>query len=383
MDFKEYEDHAKIELPELQEVTRPHLQGHCISEFYEDTTPYVEDLIVHALILPCSLNFLFGQAKIGKTLFMQTWMLYMACGLDFLGLESIRPLKVFFFQMELPYNTLRKRINSLFEKEPELKKIYNNGHKGNLHITYDVDLLINHDSVDYLCNEIDRVFPDEPPDIILIDPMVNAFDHKEFGEENNNSHMKEFLKFLKREIIVKRFPESSLLITHHISKMNYDTLMVDPFMAARGASSLRGFYDSAIMMVGKPSTDVVHLLFEQRHAVDGENIERKDVTLDSGIFKEPIQPNKRGKPNKNKHNETIRMLDEDMIGVYNYMLEKYGKGEMININTLSAEYCTDGYDYGQIVYNTIEVLSKKNILKYNEDGTIFLIDPDYRTNLLL
>ncbi len=371
MDIKEYEDHAKIHLPELQEDIRPHLPGHCISEFYEDTSPFAEDLIAPALIIPGSVNFLFGQAKVGKTLFLQTWMFYMACGLNFVGLEPERPLKVYMCQLELPYPALRKRINSLYKNEPGLEKIYKDGHKGNFHIKYNVDILINSENIGYFCDEIDHAFPDGSPDIIIIDPMVNVFDHKEFGEENNNSNMYQYLKFLKQKIIAERFPDSSLLITHHISKMSYDRLMEDPFNAPRGASAIRGFYDSAIMMVKKPNSNVTHLLFEQRHADENEHISRKDLTISNGIYGESNP-----KPdviNENRHPRAIRQLDDNMQGVYNYMLEESECGRLLNVNTLSEEYCKDGYDDGQIVFNTIQILKEKGKLNYKEDGTILLL----------
>ena len=71
---------------------------------------------------PEGLLVLGGAPKVGKTDFLMTWMVHMAAGSPFLGMNPAKPLKVFYLQAELSYNAFRKRLQAI-HLSPEEKLI--------------------------------------------------------------------------------------------------------------------------------------------------------------------------------------------------------------------------------------------------------------------
>jgi hypothetical protein len=96
---------------------------------------------------------------------------------------------------------------------------------------------------------IRAAFPDAPPDIIVIDPIRNLFDGgPEGGGENDNTAMMFFLKDrveLLREAVN---PDAGVIVAHHTRKASKHQVKDDPFLALSGASALRGFYTSGLLM---------------------------------------------------------------------------------------------------------------------------------------
>ena len=92
-------------------------------------------------------------------------------------------------------------------------------------------------------------FGGEPPEIICIDPIRNLFDGGPDGAgENDNTAM---LFFLQQRVEALRdavAPDAGLILCHHTKKLSKAQLKEDPFMALSGASALRSFYTSGIIM---------------------------------------------------------------------------------------------------------------------------------------
>ena len=92
-------------------------------------------------------------------------------------------------------------------------------------------------------------FPETTPDIICIDPLRNLFDGGPGGEgENDNTAM---LFFLQDRLEVLRdmvAPEAGMILCHHTKKLAKKQVAEDPFQALSGASALRGFYTSGLVM---------------------------------------------------------------------------------------------------------------------------------------
>jgi hypothetical protein len=92
-------------------------------------------------------------------------------------------------------------------------------------------------------------FGDSPPDIICVDPIRNLFDGgPEDGGENANAAM---LFFLQRRIEALQnavAPDAGLILCHHTRKISKKQLSEDPFQALSGASALRSFYTSGVIM---------------------------------------------------------------------------------------------------------------------------------------
>jgi|GEM_PF-2179722 len=98
-------------------------------------------------------------------------------------------------------------------------------------------------------------FPTEPPDIICIDPIRNLFDGGPDGDgENDNTAMLFFLQSRVEAVREAVAPDAGLILCHHTKKVAKKALTEDPFMALSGASALRSFYTSGIIMY-RPEED--------------------------------------------------------------------------------------------------------------------------------
>ena len=96
---------------------------------------------------------------------------------------------------------------------------------------------------------IRRQFPDAPPDIICLDPIRNLFDGGPDGlGENDNNAMMFFLQNRVEALREEVAPDAGLILCHHTKKLGKNQLQEDPFMALSGASALRSFYSSGMIM---------------------------------------------------------------------------------------------------------------------------------------
>ena len=101
----------------------------------------------------------------------------------------------------------------------------------------------------------------------MVDPIRNVFDggpdHK---GENDNTAM---LFFLQQRVIKIRNainPDAGIILVHHTKKMTKKQLMEDPFQALSGASLLRGYYTTG-MLLFRPDENMTdrRLIFEFRN----------------------------------------------------------------------------------------------------------------------
>src|SRR5690606_28165014 len=123
--------------------------------------------------------------------------------------------------------------------------------------------------LDIIKDLIHKKFPDAPPDIIVIDPIRNVFDGgPDFGNlgENDNNAM---LFFLQQRVEMLRDminPRAGIILVHHTKKISKAMFKDDPFQALSGASSLRSYYTSG-MLIFRPdeAEDIRSLHFELRN----------------------------------------------------------------------------------------------------------------------
>jgi hypothetical protein len=128
-------------------------------------------------------------------------------------------------------------------------------------------------------------FPDGDIDILCIDPLYNVFDGGENNaSENDNMAMFDFLqnKICKLRDMVN--PEAGIILSHHTRKMSAKSLAEEPFQAFAGASSLRRFYTSGMMMYCPEGEKVQRqLAFELRN---GPSVPHKLVAYINGEWVE-------------------------------------------------------------------------------------------------
>jgi hypothetical protein len=94
-----------------------------------------------------------------------------------------------------------------------------------------------------------RAFADAPPDVLCIDPIRNLFDGGPGGEgENDNAAMLFFLQGRVEALRDEVAPEAGVILAHHTKKLGKQQVKDDPFLALSGASALRGFYTSGMVL---------------------------------------------------------------------------------------------------------------------------------------
>ncbi|MEZ5746442.1 MAG: AAA family ATPase [Paracoccaceae bacterium] len=210
----------------------------------DDMSPMPEDIIGPRVLTPGGLLVLGGAPKVGKSDFLISWLVHMAAGVPFLGFTPPRPQRVFYLQAEIQYHYLRERMQQIALPAAVIAAA-----RDTFIATPKLKLLLDAEGVARVAEAIRAAFPDAPPDIIVIDPIRNLFDGgPEGGGENDNTAMMFFLKDrveLLREAVN---PDAGVILAHHTRKATKHQVKDDPFLALSGASALRGFYTSGLLM---------------------------------------------------------------------------------------------------------------------------------------
>ena len=211
-----------------------------------DKSPMPQDLIAPRVLTPAGLLLIAGAPKVGKSDFVLSLLVHAAAGIDFLGFTFARPLRIFYFQAEIQYHYLRERLKNMGIPADTIRKA-----NENLVITPQMKIILNDDGMDSVYNLMAKYFSDDLPDIIVIDPIRNVFDGGPVDSglgENDNQAM---LYFLQNRVEVLRDainPDAGIILVHHTKKLSKQGVKEDPFQAISGASSLRGYYTSGMVM---------------------------------------------------------------------------------------------------------------------------------------
>ena len=210
----------------------------------DDTSPMPADIIAPRLLTPGGLLVLGGAPKVGKSDFLISLLVHMAAGVPFLGFAPPRPLRVFYLQAEIQYHYLRERLQGI-RIEPAVLEAA----RSNLVATPKLRLLLDEKGIALAVAAIAEHFGEGPPDITCLDPIRNLFDGgPEGGGENDNTAM---MFFLTERVEVLREavnPDGGVILAHHTRKLTKQQIKDDPFLALSGASALRGFYTTGLIM---------------------------------------------------------------------------------------------------------------------------------------
>ena len=248
----------------------------------KDRSPLSEDLLAPRILTPKGLLVLGGAPKVGKSDFLLALLVHMALGVPFLGMSPPRPLRIFYLQTEVGRDYMRERLQSLvFDRSllPLLNK--------NLCITRQLRILLNANGVAAIKNTINKVFPPSVGlvDVVVVDPLRNVFDGGERGaNENDNTAMSTFLQDRLEALRDAVNLQAGIILVHHTRKLSKEQLVEDPLQALSGASALRGFYTSG-MLLFRPDEQKSerHLYFELRN---GPGIPYKRVDKEKGQWTE-------------------------------------------------------------------------------------------------
>jgi hypothetical protein len=245
-----------------------------MTEQVEEEPDYIEDNLAG----PGNFLLIAGPPKAQKSFLLQEMLVAGATGKPFLAgtFTTPRPLRIFYLQAEMNRKLLRKRARAFSMFTSDDRELL----RSNLIISERFHMILNPDGVKVAIETIKQAFPNEPPDIIAVDPLANVFDEE---KENDNTAMMRFLTGRLEPIRQIINPLACLVVVHHATKAKQEDMQRDPFACIRGAGSLRGYYDAAIVIYRK-SEESKHrkVHFELR---SGESPEPMTVELDSGRFK--------------------------------------------------------------------------------------------------
>jgi hypothetical protein len=210
----------------------------------DDQSPMPEDIIAPRVLTPGGLLVLGGAPKVGKSDLLISWLVHMAAGVPFLGFTPPRPLRIFYLQAEIQYHYLRERLKQI-ALPPEVMAAARNTFVA----TPKLKMLLDNEGSVRVARAVRTAFPDAPVDIICVDPIRNLFDGgPDGGGENDNTAM---MFFLKERVEVLRDhidPDCGVILIHHTKKLSKQQVKDDPFLALSGASALRGFYTSGLIL---------------------------------------------------------------------------------------------------------------------------------------
>ena len=210
----------------------------------DDQSPMPEDIIAPRVLTPGGLLVLGGAPKVGKSDLLISWLVHMAAGVPFLGFTPPRPLRIFYLQAEIQYHYLRERMKQI-ALPPEVLAAA----RDTFVATPKLKMLLDTEGSVRVARAVQTAFPDAPPDIICVDPIRNLFDGgPDGGGENDNTAM---MFFLKERVEVLRDhidPDCGVILVHHTKKLSKQQVKDDPFLALSGASALRGFYTSGLIL---------------------------------------------------------------------------------------------------------------------------------------
>ena len=337
------------------------IAAYSVGHLLDDKSPMPEDLIAPRVLTPGGLMVFGGAPKVGKSDFLLSQLAHMAAGACFLGLTPPRPLRIFYLQAEIGYHYLRERIqNMTLDKNliPLVRK--------NLVITPQFKMLLNQNGVAATHQAIKHHFGDQVVDIIVVDPLRNVFDGGEDeASENDNAAM---LFFLQQRLDALRDavnPDAGIILAHHTRKIQKKQLEEDSFQALSGASSLRGYYSTGLIMF-QPDEDqpMRQIVFELRN---GPKLASKLVDKHDGKWVEINPLNERlVRADMGAKYDAERDRKHDVI--LSILFDEAAQGRLYT----TTQFCEafenkSGLGSRYTIRERISVLATKGYIKYRRD----------------
>jgi hypothetical protein len=327
-------------------------------QLLDDRSPMPPDIIAPRVLTPGGLLVLGGAPKVGKSDFLISLLAHMAAGVPFLGFTPPQALRVFYLQAEIQYHYLRERMQQI-----RLDGAVSAGARDNLFATPKLRMILDDKGLALVVEAVRVRFPDAPPDIICLDPIRNLFDGgEEGGGENDNNAMMFFLTERVERLREAVAPDCGVILAHHTKKMNRKAVTEDPFQALSGASALRGFYTSGLLM-HRPDEDSTmrRLEIELRN---GPALQPKLIDKENGRWVELNPMNERlvRKDIGAKHDaerERKGGVIVDMIAA------QAAQGRMFTLSQFAAKFENKGSLGGETsIRNRIHVLATKGHIKF-------------------
>ena len=328
----------------------------------DDTSPMPDDIIAPRLLTPGGMLVLGGAPKVGKSDFLINLLVHAAAGVPFLRFTPPRPLRVFYLQAEIQYHYLRERLQNL-RLDPATLHLA----RDNLVATPKLRMLLDENGVALTIAAIQAHFPTDPPDIICLDPIRNLFDGGPDGDgENDNTAMLFFLQSRVEGVREAVAPDAGLILCHHTKKVAKKALTEDPFMALSGASALRSFYTSGMIMY-RPDEDQP----ERRLEIELRNGPALDAMLIDKRNGRWVELDARGerlvRQQIGSKLDAERTRRHDII--LNLIADEAEAGRLCTTNAFASKFENSrGLGGKDTIRDRIGVLSTKGYIKFRRDA---------------
>lgn len=345
------------------------LPAFTLGTLLDDQSPMPEDIIAPRVLTPGGLLVLGGAPKVGKSDLLIAWLVHMAAGAPFLGFTAPRPLRIFYLQAEIQYHYLRERIQQIGLRLDILVPA-----RANLVATPKLKMLLDAEGSVRVAEAIERSFPNEPVDIICIDPIRNLFDGgPDGGGENDNAAMMFFLKDRVEVLRDHIDPDCGVILVHHTKKLSKQQVKDDPFLALSGASALRGFYTTGLIL-HRPDEDATQrrLEIELRN---GPALPAKLIDKVNGQWVEINPMNERlVRAEIGAKHDAERARKQDVI--LGILLDEAIEGQLYTINQFAESFENKaGLGGKDTIRERISVLATKGFIKFVRDGAPYGLGP--------
>ena len=338
----------------------PLLPSFTLGQLLDDDSALPPDLVAPRVLTIGGLLVFGGAPKVGKSDFLLSWLTHMAAGAPFLGMTPPRPLRIFYLQAEVQYHYLRERVKSIKLPAHCVAQARNN-----FIATPQLRLLLNDEGLSQVIAAVRGAFDGEPPDIIAIDPIRNVFDGGVgSGGENDNAAMMFFLSQRVDRLRAAVNPDAGVVLVHHTKKLAKKQFEEDPFQAFAGASSLRGYYTTGVILFRSDELrSVRHLIFELRN---GPAIPQKFVDKVDGAWREVDANERLVMQHYGERLDAERRRKRDAI--LDILFEEAANGRCYSANQFSEAFeGKAGLGGERTINERVAVLATKGYIKFFRD----------------
>jgi hypothetical protein len=238
---------------------------------------YEPDVLGPGVLGPGDIMLLFGPPKSMKSMVVLDWCKHWCKGAEWHGIKPARELRIAYCQYEMKLDQLKRRIHAMQLDKDEVAAL-----KDRCYITDRFQTsFASATALEELAESIRACFGGKPADILIVEPLANVFTGK---DENDNAQMTKFVNHV-RYLRGKVGEECAVILVHHTNKGERKSRQADPFVSLRGASSLRGAYDSGVF-VDRLNDDGGGQLVMKFELRNGPPIEAKTMQFMGGSFVE-------------------------------------------------------------------------------------------------
>lgn len=350
---------------------RPLLPTFTLGALLDDDSPLPPDIVEPRVLTPGGMLVFGGAPKVGKSDFLLSWLTHMAAGATFLGMRPPRPLRVFYLQAEVQYHYLRERVKDVRLPSHRLLEA-----RANFVATPQLRLILDDAGLAQVIPAIANAFGEKTADIIAIDPIRNVFDGGDGGGENDNGAMLFFLSQRVERIREAVNPDAGIILAHHTKKLGKKQFEEDPFQALAGASSLRGYYSTGMLLFRPDETrSTRQLIFELRN---GAAIPQKHVDKIQGEWRE-VDPNDRlVMKDYGERLDAERRRKRDAI--LQILFEESGSGRCYTANQFAEAFeGKAGLGGERTIRERVSALSTQGYIKYFRNAVDYGLPSSGRT----